>query len=91
MVLCAYLGQLVKLRKALSTEVATLVDERDAVQLINYEADEDVGAILDENAAQKVKVSTRVYVFTMTSSRLSTYIDTTNLVSCVLSTISKVC
>lgn len=62
MVLCAYLGQLVKLRKALSTEVTTLIDERDAIQLVNYEEQEDVGAILAEDVAQEVKVSARVYV-----------------------------
>lgn len=62
MVLCAYLGQLVKLRQALSTEVATLIDERDAVQLVNYEENEDVGAILEQDVSQEVKVSTRVYV-----------------------------
>lgn len=59
-VLCAYLGQLVKLRKALSSEVATVIDERDAMQLINYEDDEDVGKILEENVAQQVKVANHV-------------------------------
>ncbi|KAG8904211.1 hypothetical protein FRC01_008831, partial [Tulasnella sp. 417] len=36
-VLCAYLGQLAKVRKLLSKDVTTVIDERDAVQLINRE------------------------------------------------------
>lgn len=61
--LCAYLGQLVKLRKALSSEVATLIDERDADNLIDHEDDEDVADILNadsESTAERVQVSTRV-------------------------------
>jgi hypothetical protein len=36
-VLCAYLGQLFQIRKALSNEVTTVIDERDAEQLIDHE------------------------------------------------------
>ena len=63
-VLCAYLGQLSQIRKALSNEVVTVIDERDAVLLVD---EEDAGSDKDapvnnqiDNAVSHVKVSTRV-------------------------------
>ncbi|KAG8980485.1 hypothetical protein FRC05_006118 [Tulasnella sp. 425] len=51
-VLCAYLGQLAKVRKLLSSEVATVIDERDAVQLINHEDNVDAAEILADSTEQ---------------------------------------
>ncbi|KAG8876544.1 hypothetical protein FRB98_007247, partial [Tulasnella sp. 332] len=39
-VLCAYLGQLQKIRLALAKEVTTVIDDRDAAQLIDHEEQE---------------------------------------------------
>lgn len=64
-VLCAYLGQLTKVRKLLSSEVATVIDERDAVQLINRE-DNDDAAELIANPTAKVQVAHRVYAYVST-------------------------
>lgn len=60
-VLCAYLGQLVKIREALSKEVTTVIDERDAVQLVDHDENlaEDLLAT-QGGTAEKVQVSTRV-------------------------------
>lgn len=58
-VLCAYLGQLAKVRKLLSNEVATVIDERDAVQLINHEDNDEAAEILVDSAEQ-VQVSKRM-------------------------------
>ncbi|KAG8955926.1 hypothetical protein FRC04_006374 [Tulasnella sp. 424] len=58
-VLCAYLGQLVKIRKALAGEVMTVVDERDAAQLVDHRDEDDVAGIF-EATVQQVKISSRV-------------------------------
>ncbi|KAG8914739.1 hypothetical protein FRC00_011180 [Tulasnella sp. 408] len=63
-VLCAYLGQLVKIRKALASEVITVVDERDAAQLVDHRDEEDVAGIF-EGAVQQVKISSRVLLRTV--------------------------
>jgi hypothetical protein len=57
-VLCAYLGQLAKVRDALSHEVAIVIDERDQAALDDQEGDNDErdGAVTIEH----VKVSKRV-------------------------------
>lgn len=62
-VLCAYLGQLIKIRDALSKEVTTVIDERDAVQLIDHEeqsADDHDSTMMPGATAEKVQVSQRV-------------------------------
>ena len=41
MVLCAYLGQLARLRDALANEVAIVIDERDQVALADQEGDKE--------------------------------------------------
>lgn len=41
MVLCAYLGQLAKLRDALANEVAIVIDERDQAALADQEGDDE--------------------------------------------------
>ncbi|KIO21376.1 hypothetical protein M407DRAFT_29032 [Tulasnella calospora MUT 4182] len=63
-VLCAYLGQLVKIRKALADEVMTVIDERDAEQLVDHRDDEDVAGIF-EGTVQQVKISSRVLLRTV--------------------------
>lgn len=59
-VLCAYLGQLVQIRKALASEVTTVIDERDAMQLIDHGENEDVAGTIDGAIVENVKVSSRV-------------------------------
>jgi hypothetical protein len=60
-VLCAYLGQLAKLRDALANEVAIVIDERDQAALADQEGD-------DENelgcgiTIEHVKVTRRVCI-----------------------------
>jgi len=60
-VLCAYLGQLAKLRDALANEVAIVIDERDQVALADQEGDDE-----DEFSSgltiEHVKVTRRVSV-----------------------------
>ncbi|KAG8998674.1 hypothetical protein FRB90_012253 [Tulasnella sp. 427] len=63
-VLCAYLGQLAKVRKLLSSEVATVIDERDAVQLINHEDNDEAAEILADSA-EEVQVAKRVLLRTV--------------------------
>jgi hypothetical protein len=55
-VLCAYLGQLAKVRDALSDTVAVVIDERDQADLADHE---DRGSD-DETLVEHVKVSKRV-------------------------------
>lgn len=62
--LCAYLGQLAKVRNLLQKEVATVIDERDAVQLINHEDNEEAAEIVMDSAEQ-VQVSKRMSVITV--------------------------
>jgi len=58
-VLCAYLGQLARLRDALANEVAIVIDERDQAALADQEGDNesdfDSGATIEH-----VKVTRRV-------------------------------
>ena len=57
-VLCAYLGQLARLRDALGGEVAVVIDERDQAALDDREGDvDDTG---DTGPIQHVKVTSRV-------------------------------
>lgn len=66
MVLCAYLGQLSRVRDALSNEVAVVIDERDLNELNDREAeksDEDLdGVETGATVVEHVKVSQRVCV-----------------------------
>ncbi|KAG8861659.1 hypothetical protein FRB96_002616 [Tulasnella sp. 330] len=66
-VLCAYLGQLVKIRKALAHEVTIVIDERDAIQLADDEAQENIagGEKLQGNIAKQVEVTRRVLLRTV--------------------------
>lgn len=57
MVLCAYLGQLARVRDALADTVTVVIDERDQADLADHE-DESVG--VDEPLVEQVKVSKRV-------------------------------
>jgi hypothetical protein len=60
-VLCAYLGQLARLREALAKEVAVVIDERDEEKLAAQE--DDTEAKVDANVTQvveRVQVSKRV-------------------------------
>ena len=54
MVLCAYLGQLARVRDALSTEMTVVMDERDQAQL------EDLEGSDAEMHCETVQVSKRV-------------------------------
>lgn len=58
--LCAYLGQLSKLRHALANEVVVVIDERDRAQLLHQE--EDIEGHYDDSGAviERVKVAKRV-------------------------------
>lgn len=57
MVLCAYLGQLAKVRDALSDSVAVIIDERDQEALAAGEEDKE---IQEESLVEHVQVSKRV-------------------------------
>ena len=60
MVLCAYLGQLAKVRDALSHEVAVVIDERDEIALAEREDEdekEEINALINVN---RIAVSKRV-------------------------------
>ncbi|KAG6373951.1 hypothetical protein JVT61DRAFT_6115 [Boletus reticuloceps] len=60
-VLCAYLGQLARLRDALGGEVAVVIDERDQAALDDREGDgEDTGDAFLGESVQHVKVTSRV-------------------------------
>lgn len=82
MVLCAYLGQLAKVRKLLSTEVATVIDERDAVQLINR-ADDDEAADILADSTEQVHVAKRVYVLALVTILLLTMVSVCSLLRTV--------
>ncbi|KAI9460073.1 hypothetical protein HD554DRAFT_1598622 [Boletus coccyginus] len=65
-VLCAYLGQLARLRDALGGEVAVVIDERDQAALDDREADQDdAGDALPGGSIQHVKVTQRVRLRTV--------------------------
>lgn len=64
-VLCAYLGQLAKVRDALADSVAVIIDERDQQELADQEDEKSVD---DDSHVEHVKVSKRVrecYLFTV--------------------------
>ncbi|KAN0098042.1 AAA domain containing protein [Tylopilus felleus] len=60
-VLCAYLGQLARLRDALAGEVTVVIDERDQAALDDREADQDdTGDAILTTSIQRVKVKSHV-------------------------------
>ncbi|OAX35179.1 hypothetical protein K503DRAFT_868436 [Rhizopogon vinicolor AM-OR11-026] len=63
-VLCAYLGQLARLRDALANEVAIVIDERDQVALADQEGD-DEGELSSGITIEHVKVTRRVRLRTI--------------------------
>ncbi|KAI5123686.1 hypothetical protein M0805_001714 [Coniferiporia weirii] len=58
-VLCAYLGQLAKVRDSLRSEMAVVLDERDQEALIQHEGD---AAVQGENSIERVQVTQRVKI-----------------------------
>ena len=56
-VLCAYLGQLARVRDELAQHVAIVLDERDSVEL----ADREVENEIEEPVVEHVQVSKRVW------------------------------
>jgi len=60
-VLCAYLGQLARLRDALAKDVAISIDERDQAELDDQEAEKD--SDLEIGTIQRVSVTKRVISF----------------------------
>ena len=60
MVLCAYLGQLAKVRDALSHEVAVVIDERDEIALAEREDDDEKEEINASINVDRIAVSKRV-------------------------------
>ncbi|KAG8957841.1 hypothetical protein FRC03_009761 [Tulasnella sp. 419] len=65
-VLCAYLGQLSLIKKALSKEVITVIDERDAAQLVDHEENADPSSLISPDVAtEMVNVSKRVVIRTV--------------------------
>ncbi|KAG6903063.1 hypothetical protein C0995_006250 [Termitomyces sp. Mi166 len=63
-VLCAYLGQLARVRDALSDLVAVVIDERDQADLADQEADQEADSIGDTRV-EHVKVARRVRLRTV--------------------------
>jgi len=57
-VLCAYLGQLARLRDALAKDVAISIDERDQAELDDQEAEKD--SDFEIGTIQRVSVTKRV-------------------------------
>lgn len=59
--LCAYLGQLARLRDALRNQVAVIIDERDQAALDDQESDGDQSA--GEVTIERVNVTKRVRLY----------------------------
>jgi hypothetical protein len=57
-VLCAYLGQLARVRDALATQVAVVIDDRDQMALADQESEEDAEDI--SPAVEHINVAKRV-------------------------------
>ncbi|KAF9227364.1 hypothetical protein BS17DRAFT_747823 [Gyrodon lividus] len=64
-VLCAYLGQLARLRDALASEVAVIIDERDQAALDDHEGDKDDELDALAGSFEHVKVTKRVRLRTV--------------------------
>ncbi|KAG6889415.1 hypothetical protein C0992_005272 [Termitomyces sp. T32_za158] len=58
-VLCAYLGQLARVRDALADLIAVVIDERDQAELADQEADQETD-FNDDTHVEHVKVARRV-------------------------------
>jgi hypothetical protein len=59
-VLCAYLGQLARLRERLASDVTVVIDERDQVLLDEQQEGDEADSTLLPVTAEKVQVSKRV-------------------------------
>jgi hypothetical protein len=79
-VLCAYLGQLARVRDALATQVAVVIDDRDQMALADQESEEDAEDISPDiaPAVEHINVAKRVgqqlvrvfnYLFILTTTR----------------------
>lgn len=60
MVLCAYLGQLARVRDVLASEVAVVIDERDQADLTEHEGESHGDDMEVAGTPEKVKVNQRV-------------------------------
>ena len=58
--MCAYLGQLARMRDALADRVAVVIDERDQGELADREAENDSPVTSSSTTIEHVKVSRRV-------------------------------
>ncbi|KAG6900491.1 hypothetical protein C0993_009801 [Termitomyces sp. T159_Od127] len=63
-VLCAYLGQLARVRDALADLVAVVIDEKDQAELADQEADQEADPN-DDSHLERVKVTSRVRLRTV--------------------------
>jgi hypothetical protein len=72
-VLCAYLGQLARLRDALASEVAVVIDERDQDALVRQEddSDENVKQVQLDATIERISVSKRVRQFEATQNQVT--------------------
>ncbi|KAH8107252.1 P-loop containing nucleoside triphosphate hydrolase protein [Cristinia sonorae] len=64
-VLCAYLGQLARMRDALSDKVAVVIDERDQAQLVDQEGEKEEDPLQMSATVDHVKVSKQVRLRTI--------------------------
>jgi hypothetical protein len=64
--LCAYLGQLARVRDALANEVAVVIDDRDQMALADQEAETE-DASDPTIGVERVRVSQRVWSFVFSS------------------------
>ena len=60
-VLCAYLGQLARVRDALAQHVTIVLDERDSEELADREAENEI----EESIVEHIQVSKRVCIVSM--------------------------
>ncbi|KAF5380591.1 hypothetical protein D9615_004617 [Tricholomella constricta] len=67
-VLCAYLGQLARVRDALADLVAVVIDERDQAELADQEG-EQTAELLEDSRVEHVKISRRVLIITFLNER----------------------
>ena len=63
-VLCAYLGQLARLRDALAHDVAILIDERDQAALADQESEQDQD-VIGGPTIERLNVTKRVCAYFM--------------------------
>lgn len=61
-VLCGYLGQLAKVRNALSAEMVVLIDERDQKELADREGDIEAQPASETATVSRVRLNQRVRI-----------------------------